>query len=143
MIVSALVRRGDSILLVEQQGPRDPASSWMLPGGRVEADETLLAALSRELMGETGLALDGLPQVASVVELGTADGPYSAITFDSPAVGSVEPHDPDGLLLSAAWVPHREAIERLRLVEWFDCVPLERFLSGEAPTGTIYSFDRP
>jgi ADP-ribose pyrophosphatase YjhB (NUDIX family) len=49
LIVSAIVRRDDLLLLVEQQGPDDSESSWMLPGGRVEDGETLIHALDREL----------------------------------------------------------------------------------------------
>jgi ADP-ribose pyrophosphatase YjhB (NUDIX family) len=141
LIVSALVRRGESILLVEQQGPSDPEPSWMLPGGRVEADETLLAALEREPAEETGFALDGMP-IAFAVDLVTAAGTYSALTFDCQVDGVLRPNDPDGFVRSAAGVRSSEAIDRMRLVEWYDCRPIERYLSGEASSGTMYRMDR-
>jgi ADP-ribose pyrophosphatase YjhB (NUDIX family) len=142
LIVSALVRRDESLLLVEQQGPWDAEPSWMLPGGRVEADEPLLVALERELAEETGLALDGIPTIAFAVDLLTVEGWYSALTFDCRADGILGPNDPDGFVRSAAWVSSTDAVDRLRQVQWYDCVPIERYLSGEALPGAVYRMDR-
>jgi ADP-ribose pyrophosphatase YjhB (NUDIX family) len=143
LIVSAIVRRDGRLLLVEQQGPADPQPSWMLPGGRVEDGETLVAALGRELGEETGLALAGTPEIAFVVDLVAGGDRYTAISFACDADGDPAPDDPDGLVRAAAWIEPAEALARLRCIEWYDCVPLERFLSGEAATGALYSFDRP
>ncbi len=142
LIVSALVRREEKLLLVEQQGPGDPEPSWMLPGGRVEADEPLLVALERELGEETGLTVEGVPTIAFGVDLLTIDGWYSALTFDCRADGEIGPNDPDGFVRTAAWVPLRDAIDRLRLVQWYDCQPIERYMSGEASPGTMYRMER-
>ncbi len=68
LIVSALLRREVRVLLVREQGPDDPEACWMLPGGRVEAGESLLEALGRELREETGLELAGDPTLVSVVD---------------------------------------------------------------------------
>jgi ADP-ribose pyrophosphatase YjhB (NUDIX family) len=142
LIVSAIVRRDDRLLLVEQQGPEDPDPSWMLPGGRVEPAETLVTALVRELAEETGLELVGLPRIAFAVDLMLEAGHHSAISFACEAAGTVAPSDPDGFVRSAAWIDTDEGIERLRRVEWYDCAPLERFLSGDAVGGAMYVVDR-
>ena len=54
-IVSALVRLGDEVLLVKQQGPEDLEAHWALPGGVAEPGELLVEALVREVREETGL----------------------------------------------------------------------------------------
>jgi len=132
-IVAALVRRDDRLLLVRQQGPWDHEPSWMLPGGRVEEGEELARALARELREETGLRLLGRPHVAFEAEVDTGEGAYRATTFSCDADGTLAPADPDRFVDRAEWVPVAEALERLRCVEWYDCGPLERYLSEPAP----------
>lgn len=143
LIVAGIVRRGENLLLVEQQGPDDAEPSWMLPGGRVEPGETLLEGLARELKEETGLRLTGAPRIAFAVDIDRGDGVYAAITFECEADGNLAPSDPDGLVRNAAWVAGEAAFERLACVAWYDCVPLERFLSGEAAAGTVYAAVKP
>ena len=141
LIVSALVREEDRLLLIEQQGPWDPAPSWMLPGGRVEPGEGLVDALARELREETGLRLTGTPRIAFVVDRSYGGEAYSALTFDCAAEGALAPEDPDGLVRGAAWVPIPTALERLACVAWYDCAPITAFLSGEVAAGSVYVVD--
>lgn len=129
-------------MLVEQQGPWDPEPSWMLPGGRVDAGETLFAALKRELAEESGLLLTRVERIAFAVEVAASGESYSAMTFDCAAEGALAPADPDGFVRRAEWVPVDRALERLRVVAWYECAPLERYLSEDAAPGTVYTFER-
>jgi 8-oxo-dGTP diphosphatase len=62
--VGAVILDGDRVLLV-QRGQEPLKGEWSLPGGMVEAGETLQAALAREVREETALDVD----VGEVVEV--------------------------------------------------------------------------
>ena len=66
--VSSAIFRRDTVLLVERAKP-PLAGLWSLPGGHVEAGETVRAAASRELTEETGIEarIDGLADVLDVI----------------------------------------------------------------------------
>lgn len=66
--VGAVLWRGPDVLLLVQRGQEPRLGEWSLPGGRVEAAETLRQALSREIHEETGLWTD-IGELIDVVEL--------------------------------------------------------------------------
>jgi len=73
--VSALLRRGDRILLCRHE--KAGRHHWLLPGGGVNGGETLVRALQRELTEEVGieedLPLEGpIAVVESISPTGTA-----------------------------------------------------------------------
>lgn len=142
LIVSALLHREGRILLVREQGPVDAEPCWMLPGGRVEAGESLLETLARELAEETGLRMIGDPVLAFVAHVLTDDDGYVAFTFTCDADGVLGPDDPDDYILEVAWVDEAEALRRLEDVPWYDPGPLRRHLSGANGGAPVSVVDR-
>lgn len=64
--VGALILDGDSILLI-QRGKEPLKGYWSLPGGAVETGERLAAAIAREVLEETALAIEPI-EIAEVFE---------------------------------------------------------------------------
>lgn len=60
--VGAVVLDGDRVLLVKR-GNAPLKGQWSVPGGAVEAGETLEAAVAREVLEETGVAIEVGPIV--------------------------------------------------------------------------------
>jgi ADP-ribose pyrophosphatase len=57
LAVGAIVRRQDSVLLV-QRGAPPSLGEWAIPGGRVRLGESLAHAAEREIFEETGLTIE-------------------------------------------------------------------------------------
>jgi ADP-ribose pyrophosphatase YjhB (NUDIX family) len=74
--VGAVVHDDAGRLLLIRRGQEPGKGLWSLPGGRVEAGETLARAVEREVLEETGLAVRAGPTVGRI----RLPGP--GVTFD-------------------------------------------------------------
>lgn len=137
-IVTALVRRGEELLMVLQAGPGEEPF-WSVPGGRVEPGELATEALERELLEETGIRIVDPGRVAFTAQMDNRqDGWFATVwTWEVAAWdGEPAPDDPDGYVSEAAFLPLAEAVERLSGIAWH---PLTvRYLRGELPRGSLW-----
>jgi ADP-ribose pyrophosphatase YjhB (NUDIX family) len=108
--VSALVVDRDELLLVRRA--REPgAGLWALPGGRVEAGETLAEAVVRELHEETGL--EGVcGEFVGLVEIIEPDVHVVVLDFRAHLLAHAEPTPGDDAT-EALWVPLGEVVDHL------------------------------
>src|SRR5947207_8344272 len=101
--VAALIVRADQILLVEhrKRGQR----YWVLPGGRLQGNETLDAALRRELREELGLEARG-GRLAIVCETLAADRHIVNLIYEAEIGEKTEPRldRSDPVLAGWQWV---------------------------------------
>jgi 8-oxo-dGTP diphosphatase len=111
--VGAVAVDADRLLLV-RRGRGPGAGLWSVPGGRVEAGETLAEAVVRELAEETGLEAVCGPLVGWAERIG-ADHHYVILDF---AATVLDPADPVAGTdaAEARWVP-LDDVAGLALVE--------------------------
>ncbi len=142
-IVAALIRRGDEILLVQEQGPADPVPVWALPGGVVEAGELLSEALAREVREETGLEIRDCARLIYVAQRNASEDTRSTtFVFEiGDWTGQAQAQDPDHLVSSVAFVPPADAIGKLgRLPSRVMREPIVAHLSGEVGCGMVWLY---
>jgi 8-oxo-dGTP diphosphatase len=107
--VGAIAVSEERLLLI-RRGRRPAAGAWSLPGGRVEAGETLAEAVLRELAEETGL--EGVcDELVGWVERMGPDHHFVILDF---AVTVLEPRDPTpgDDAVEAEWVRLDEVAHR-------------------------------
>lgn len=144
-MVTALIRKDEQLLLVEEQHSGASDTTWALPAGKVEQGEDIITALQRELREETGLRIVGIPQLVFVVQVltetneGIVEG--CGFHFACDIAGDIYAQDPDTIVIGAQWFPEDEAVRRLEQLGWYDCTALKRWLSGEA-VESVYTIHR-
>ena len=107
--VGAIAVRDGRLLLVLRGRPPG-AGQWSLPGGRVEAGETDAAALTREVMEETGLLVDVGAFAGTVLRPGVAGVSYRIRDYAVDVVGGAEQAGDDAADL--AWVAFEDLADR-------------------------------
>lgn len=100
--VAVCLREGDRILLAEHV--KNGRRHWLLPGGGVEAGETMVAAAAREMREETGLVVT----VGRLVLVCEAIEPAGRHLLNLVFVGTAPPGGAlrvgrDGVLDDVAW----------------------------------------
>ena len=118
--VGAIIVEGDCLLLIRRgRGPAE--GEWSIPGGHVEAGETLAEAVVREVAEETGLVGVCCSLVGWVERIGPPPGvtgpPYHFVIFDFRVIllGDHQPVAGDDAA-EVAWVPLADVCDR-NLVE--------------------------
>lgn len=108
LVAGGLVVADEGLLLVQNRR-RDGRVDWSPPGGVVDAtDGSVLEALSREVVEETGLVVERW--AGPVYEI-TAEAPGLGWTLRVEAYlaegfsGELQVDDPDGIVVDARWVP--------------------------------------
>jgi 8-oxo-dGTP diphosphatase len=112
LAAGAVVWRGDDVLLI-RRGKMPRLGEWSIPGGRLEAGETLKQAAAREVLEETGCRVT-VEQLCEIVEVLEEDGRHLILVDFTAAWIAGEPVGGDDAL-EARFVPADEA---LALVSW-------------------------
>ena len=143
-VVTAIIRRGDAVLMVRQKGVEDDEATRFVPGGRVEPGELLHEALAREVLEETGLEIDAPAHLAWVsqhaLDHPTWGGVWTAFGFEVPDPGGEPvPQDPDRIVSQAVFVPITEAMQLLAEVPQAPMRdPVVGYLHGTAEIGSLW-----
>lgn len=144
LIAAALIRQGDDVLLVQQQGQGDSEPYWALPGGVGEPGELPHETMVREIREETGLEIldpGRLLYVKSSVDP-SVDSSGTTFVFETDDWrGELRPADPDEAILDARFIAVEEALEKLRRLPWeMMREPIIAHLSGALEAGALWLY---
>jgi 8-oxo-dGTP diphosphatase len=100
----------DGALLLVRRGRGPAAGAWSVPGGRVEAGETLAEAVVREVAEETGLECV-CGALVGWVEIPDAEQPYVVLDFEAIVLDPGTPVAGDDAA-EVAWVDLADVAEK-------------------------------
>lgn len=133
---------GGRLLLVENER-RDGSIDWSTPGGVVDAGETFVQALTREVREETGIAVGSWAGPIYRVEVTAPDlgfflqvEAHAAISMS----GHIDIDDPDGIVLSASFQDLDEATSRLGSAPVFVREPLLAHVVDGVDDGRTFAY---
>lgn len=117
VIVSAIVRLNDKILLVKHKGDFGSKPYWTLPGGTANEGEDIYSATRREILEETGLHAKKFNSLAYCTQHinHKRDWQSSVYVFEIEAQPKekLEMNDPDGDIREASFFSQKDAIALL------------------------------
>lgn len=107
-VVACVIINEDGQVLMMQEAKESCAGKWYLPAGRMEKNETIVQAVKREVLEETGLECD--PKTLLVVE--TAGGMWYRFVLTGEIVGGElkTPAKADRESLQAKWISNLQEI---------------------------------
>jgi 8-oxo-dGTP pyrophosphatase MutT (NUDIX family) len=146
MNVGTIVWSEDRILMVRQQGSDDAEPCWTLPGGGVDAGETVLQAAARETLEETGIVVSACGRLVYVMEyaMSSEHSPGGLSLVFEVSEWSGQPCVSEEGILEARFVPIPEAISlferHLKIPRMRD--PVVAFLRGEVGYGAYWVYAR-
>ncbi len=131
-LATGVVLREGLLLLVSSRYPNHPEPLWNLPGGRQLPGELLTETVVREVLEETGVAVEPR-EIAYVSESYDGNAHYLNVTFVLEVVGEPGQGVAAGNdhVAEVAWVPLDEIAHRMKIAVVRE--PLLAFLREELP----------
>jgi 8-oxo-dGTP diphosphatase len=130
VVGGAVVEGPDGLLLVCNRR-RDGSCDWTPPGGVIDAGESVLEGLTREVAEETGLAVSAWhgPLYEVVVEAVDLGWHLRVEAWRAEAyTGELTIEDPDGIVVDARFVAHAECAPYLHSVHPWVREPLSEWM---------------
>ncbi|MEZ5244428.1 MAG: NUDIX hydrolase [Acidimicrobiales bacterium] len=130
-VAGGLITNDDGLLLVANRR-RDGRIDWSTPGGVVDAGETLLGALSREVEEETGLAVATWSQLCWTTEVHFVDLEMHLeveVHLAEAYLGDIVVDDPDGIVIEADFLDAATVHDRLGASPPWVAEPMRRWIA--------------
>ena len=129
-VAGGLLVDGAATLMVANRR-RDGRVDWSTPGGVVDAGETLLDALQREVEEETGLVVDRWARHCWTTEVRFVDLEMHLVAevhLAEAFTGTLALDDPDGIVVDARFLEAAAVDERLHSAPAWVAEPLRHWL---------------
>jgi len=137
-VAGGVLEHNGRVLLVENQR-RGGASDWSPPGGVVDPGETLLSALSREVIEETGLTVSVWERHLYCVTVEAPDMEWTMsadIHLAASHSGEIAIDDPDQIVTQARWVDRSESAQLMEASPQWLREPFSAWVDDPWSTGT-------